>query len=114
MPTYEYRCTAGHEFEKVQRMSEDPIRECPTCGAPAERQLSAGGLVFKGTGFYITDYARSESYKKAAAAETASSETTSPKDAPKDAPKEPSKAPAKEAPSKADPPAASSPKPKSD
>jgi putative FmdB family regulatory protein len=74
MPTYEYRCASGHEFEKMQRMSEDPIRECPICGSPAERLLSAGGgLVFKGSGFYITDYARSDSYKKSAAAEGGSS-----------------------------------------
>lgn len=50
-------------------MSEPPVSECPECGAPAERQLSAGaGLLFKGSGFYITDY-RSDSYRKAAAAE---------------------------------------------
>lgn len=70
MPTYEYRCAAGHDFEAFQRMSEAPLTTCPQCGAAAERQLSAGtGLLFKGQGFYITDY-RSESYKKAAAAET--------------------------------------------
>src|SRR5215210_4704417 len=69
MPTYEYRCSAGHHFEQLQRMSEPPIERCPTCGAPAQRQLSGGvGLLFKGSGFYITDY-RSESYRKAAEAE---------------------------------------------
>jgi putative FmdB family regulatory protein len=67
MPTYEYRCTAcQHDFEKFQRMSEAPRAECPECGAEAQRRLSGGaGLLFKGSGFYITDY-RSESYKKAA------------------------------------------------
>jgi putative FmdB family regulatory protein len=66
MPTYEYRCPAGHEFEKFQRMSDPPVAECPECGADAERMLSGGaGLLFKGDGFYITDY-RSDSYKKAA------------------------------------------------
>ncbi len=66
MPTYEYRCANGHAFEQFQRMSEDPIDTCPQCGAPAERLLSSGaGLLFKGSGFYITDY-RSDSYKKAA------------------------------------------------
>ena len=70
MPTYEYRCSAGHEFEQFQRMSEEPLRVCPQCGAPAERLLSSGaGLVFKGSGFYITDY-RSDAYRKAAAADT--------------------------------------------
>src|SRR4051812_41408557 len=72
MPTYEYRCTNGHEFEQFQRMSDEPIGKCPQCGAPAERVLSGGaGLLFKGSGFYITDY-RSDSYKKAAASDTAS------------------------------------------
>jgi putative FmdB family regulatory protein len=66
MPTYEYRCANGHEFEQLQRMSDPPITKCPQCGAEAERVLSGGGaLLFKGSGFYITDY-RSDSYKKAA------------------------------------------------
>ncbi len=70
MPTYEYRCDQGHEFEQFQRMSEPPVSVCPTCGAPVERLLSAGGgLLFRGSGFYITDY-RADSYKKAAAAES--------------------------------------------
>ncbi|HUF50485.1 MAG TPA: FmdB family zinc ribbon protein, partial [Longimicrobiales bacterium] len=68
MPTYEYRCAAGHLFEQFQRMSEAPLQECPQCGAGVERLLSAGvGLLFKGSGFYITDY-RSDSYRQAAAA----------------------------------------------
>jgi putative FmdB family regulatory protein len=66
MPTYEYRCPKGHEFEKFQRMSEPPAAQCPACGQEATRLLSGGaGLLFKGEGFYITDY-RSDSYKKAA------------------------------------------------
>jgi putative FmdB family regulatory protein len=71
MPTYEYRCTAcQHEFEKFQRMSDEPGAECPVCGSASERRLSGGaGLLFKGSGFYITDY-RSDSYKKAAKADT--------------------------------------------
>jgi len=69
MPTYEYRCAKGHTFEHFQRMTEAPLDTCPTCGATAERLMSAGaGLLFKGSGFYITDY-RSESYKKDAAAD---------------------------------------------
>jgi putative FmdB family regulatory protein len=67
MPTYEYRCrSCAHEFEKFQRMSDPPQAECPACGADSERRISAGaGLLFKGDGFYITDY-RKDSYKKAA------------------------------------------------
>jgi putative FmdB family regulatory protein len=66
LPTYEYRCPEGHEFEKFQRMSDPPEADCPECGNPASRILSGGaGLLFKGEGFYITDY-RSDSYRKAA------------------------------------------------
>jgi putative FmdB family regulatory protein len=61
MPTYEFRCPEGHEFEKFYHSISAAPREtlCPTCGLVAERQLSAGGgLVFKGSGFYITDYGK--------------------------------------------------------
>jgi putative FmdB family regulatory protein len=70
MPTYEYRCPeCGTDFEKFQKMSDPPVAECPSCGANAERRLSGGaGFLFKGSGFYITDY-RGEGYKKAAEAD---------------------------------------------
>jgi putative FmdB family regulatory protein len=69
MPTYEYRCPKGHEFELFQRMSDEPRTACPECGDIAERLLSGGaGLIFKGEGFYITDY-RSDEYKKAASSD---------------------------------------------
>jgi len=71
MPTYEYRCGAcGHEFEIFQSMSDSAKRKCPECGKLAlERLIGMGAAVlFKGSGFYETDY-RSESYKKAAEAE---------------------------------------------
>ena len=69
MPTYEYRCPSGHKFERSQRMSEKPKADCPECGESAERLLSAGaGFLFKGSGFYTTDY-RSEQYRKSASAE---------------------------------------------
>lgn len=72
MPTYEYRCPEGHQFEVFQRISDDPGAECPECGREAERVISGGaGFLFKGEGFYITDY-RSEDYKKKAAKETPS------------------------------------------
>jgi len=59
MPTYQYQCAAGHAFEAVQKMSDKPLRKCPTCGAKAERTVSGGaGLIFKGSGFYITDYGK--------------------------------------------------------
>ncbi len=59
MPTYEYQCPEGHEFELFQKMSEKPRAKCPVCGKTAIRQISGGaGLVFKGSGFYITDYGK--------------------------------------------------------
>jgi putative FmdB family regulatory protein len=61
MPTYEFRCPTGHDFEKFFRSIGSAPAEvaCPICGTIAERQLSAGGgLVFKGSGFYITDYGK--------------------------------------------------------
>ena len=61
MPTYEFRCPKGHDFEKFYRSIGSAPAEvaCPVCGSIAERQLSAGGgLVFKGSGFYITDYGK--------------------------------------------------------
>ena len=60
MPTYEYRCPEGHRFDRFAKMSEaaDEL-PCPECGKPATRQLSGGaGLVFKGSGFYLTDYGK--------------------------------------------------------
>lgn len=71
MPTYDYVCPRGHEFEVFQKMTDDPVATCPECGEPAERQISGGaGFLFKGEGFYITDY-RSEDYKRKASAEKA-------------------------------------------
>ncbi|HET6836944.1 MAG TPA: zinc ribbon domain-containing protein [Gemmatimonadales bacterium] len=59
MPTYEYQCPEGHVFEKFQKMSDKPGAKCPVCGKAAERKISGGaGLVFKGSGFYITDYGK--------------------------------------------------------
>lgn len=74
MPTYEYQCSAcGHAFEKFQSIKAEPIKRCPQCGkARAKRLISTGaGLIFKGSGFYITDY-RSEGYKEKAKAESGS------------------------------------------
>jgi len=78
MPTYEYRCPeCGTDFEKFQKMSDEPGAPCPKCGAAAERRLSGGaGLVFKGSGFYITDY-RGDGYKKAAEADKGGSSSSS-------------------------------------
>lgn len=72
MPTYEYRCAEGHEFEVFQKMSDEPITRCPECGAAAERKISSGaGLVFKGSGFYVTDYKKAGEKKGKSADEGA-------------------------------------------
>jgi putative FmdB family regulatory protein len=79
MPTYDYLCDAcNHEFELFQSIKAEPEKKCPECGKKKLRRLIGPGaaLVFKGSGFYKTDY-RSESYKKAAAAEKSSSSSTS-------------------------------------
>jgi len=68
MPTYEYECGAcGHRFEKFQSMTEKPVRKCPACSEnKVQRVISGGsGVLFKGTGFYQTDY-RSKNYKESA------------------------------------------------
>jgi len=75
MPTYDYRCNAcGHEFEEFQSIKADALKTCPKCQKEAlERLIGPGAaLIFKGSGFYLTDY-RSEGYKKAAKAEKESS-----------------------------------------
>jgi putative FmdB family regulatory protein len=69
MPTYEYRCPNGHQFELFQKMSDEPRAQCPSCGSGSERLLSGGvGFLLKGDGFYSTDH-RSDSYKKEASKE---------------------------------------------
>ncbi len=70
MPTYDYECSAcGHAFEAFHSMSADPLSECPECGGKVQRLIGAGaGILFKGSGFYQTDY-RSAEYGKAASAD---------------------------------------------
>ena len=62
MPTYEYECkTCGHHFEKFQGINDTPIKICPECGGQVRRLPGIGaGVIFKGSGFYATDYARSD------------------------------------------------------
>lgn len=76
MPTYEYKCDAcGHAFEKFQQITAAPVKKCPECGKSKVRRLisAGGGMIFKGSGFYITDY-RSEGYSNAAKADGAAKE----------------------------------------
>lgn len=78
MPTYEYECRkCGYEFEKFQKISDAPVKRCPKCKGVVRRKIGTGaGLLFKGSGFYITDY-RSEGYKKAAKSEKESGSSSS-------------------------------------
>src|SRR4051794_29050979 len=86
MPTYEYVCTkCRHEFEQFQSMADKPLTVCPkdNCGTKkwgrgkVKKKISAGaGLIFKGSGFYITDY-RSDNYKEAAKKDSAASKSAS-------------------------------------
>lgn len=71
MPTYEYKCeSCGYKFEQFQSITSKPTRKCPKCNKTSVRRLVGvgAGVIFKGPGFYATDY-RSESYKKAAESE---------------------------------------------
>jgi putative FmdB family regulatory protein len=83
MPTYEFRCPLGHEFERFYRSigTAEAQTACPECGQIAERMMSAGaGLVFKGSGFYLTDYGKDAHKKKApgeSKSETSKSESGS-------------------------------------
>lgn len=76
MPTYDYECTTcGHQFEARQSMKDPHLTDCPQegCAGPVKRRIGAGaGFIFKGSGFYITDY-RSDSYKAAAKKDSAAS-----------------------------------------
>src|SRR3954470_6438045 len=95
MPTYEFRCPNGHDFEKFYRSISGAPTEvaCPVCGKVAERQMSGGGgLVFKGSGFYITDYGKDGKKPQTAPPDAgdkskASSEASAPKSEGAESPK---------------------------
>lgn len=88
MPLYEYQCKkCGHRFEKIQKFSDPKVKKCPECGGAVEQVISAPAVQFKGSGWYVTDYARKSS---APASETKESKKEEKK----------SEAPAKESSSK--------------
>jgi putative FmdB family regulatory protein len=78
VPTYEYRCkTCAHTFECFHSMTAKPVRRCPKCGKAVERLIGTGaGIIFKGSGFYCTDY-RSDSYRQSAKSDSAPAASTS-------------------------------------
>jgi putative FmdB family regulatory protein len=89
MPTYEYECKAcKHEFEIFQSMKDDALKKCPECGRNKLVRLigTGAGIIFKGSGFYETDY-RSSNYQSAAAKDKPSSSTAKSSSAKKSAPK---------------------------
>lgn len=89
MPTYEFRCPEGHEFEKFYRSigGAESTAACPVCGERAERMMSAAGFAFKGSGFYLTDYGKNAHRgeappdAKAAASAEASADSAKPESA---------------------------------
>jgi putative FmdB family regulatory protein len=86
VPIYEYRCRkCGHTFERIQRFSDAPVKKCPECGGSVEKLLSSSAVQFKGSGWYVTDYARKAESSKSAASESGS--TRSEKDGTKPAEK---------------------------
>jgi len=85
MPIYEYKCDSGHVFEVIQKMSDEPLRKCEECGAPAARVLTPPAIHFKGSGFHNTDYGtrksggngNSESSSESKSSDSGSSDSSS-------------------------------------
>jgi len=104
MPTYEYRCTlCHHQFEAFQKMSDALITTCPKCAGPVQRLMGVGmGLIFKGSGFYITDYKKTNSSTATSSHPPASGESDQIKESAGAKTKEPKPADSKPAGSSAD------------
>ena len=90
MPTYEYVCEkCGHRFEQIRKFSDKQLRKCPECGGVIEQVISAPAVQFKGSGWYVTDYAKkssasSSSSSASSESDSGSKETKETKEAPKD------------------------------
>jgi putative FmdB family regulatory protein len=90
MPIYEYRCRAcGKDLEVMQKITEDPLTGCPYCGGELQRLISNTGFILKGTGWYVTDYARKDSSNKKGKASEGSGESSDKKTSSSDTKKEP-------------------------
>ncbi len=83
MPTYEYKCDkCGYVFEELQSMNEDPLTTCPRCNGSVQRLIGPGaGLIFKGSGFYLTDYKKSNSSPATTSGSNGSTSTKKPEPA---------------------------------
>jgi putative FmdB family regulatory protein len=93
MPLYEYECKkCHHRFEKIQKFSDKMVKKCPDCGGPVEQMISAPAVQFKGSGWYVTDYAKkSSSPGSAGSGESGSKDGKDSKDKDKDKEKKESK-----------------------
>ena len=99
MPLYEYQCKAcGHRFERIQKFSDPPVKKCPECGGKVEQLLSAPAVQFKGSGWYVTDYAKKGGSSSGVKAESSDGKA----DATKDSSKKDSKAKADSTPRSAE------------
>jgi putative FmdB family regulatory protein len=78
MPLYEYKCKkCGHQFEKIQKFSDKMVKKCPDCGGVVEQMISAPAVQFKGTGWYVTDYAKKSSSPGSSGGDSSSRDSSS-------------------------------------
>ena len=81
MPLYEYQCQkCGHRFERIQKFSDPLVKKCPECGGKVEQMISAPAVQFKGSGWYVTDYAKKSSAGSSSKSESSESKSDSGKD----------------------------------
>jgi putative FmdB family regulatory protein len=99
MPLYEYQCDAcAHRFEVIQKFSDAPVDVCPKCGGAVKKLLSSPAIQFKGTGWYITDYARSGKTDSASAPASSDTKTDAKTESKSEAKSEPAKTASKDTP----------------
>jgi len=81
MPTYEYRCENCGKFEHIQKINDEPFKICPKCGGVVQRLISKAGIVFKGSGFHVTDYNKEKKTETTVKPDKATETKSSPKEA---------------------------------
>ncbi|HVM94670.1 MAG TPA: FmdB family zinc ribbon protein [Terriglobales bacterium] len=97
MPLREYQCKkCKHRFEKIQNFSDKPLKKCPECGGPLEQLLSAPAVQFKGSGWYVTDYAKKSGASSASSSESDSAVKDTAKETKKEDKPKPEAAPKKQ------------------